>query len=51
MDSPLIGKAGWRFKFAGEELFVTTFAPCYEADNSRYAYGANDHIFVLFQVG
>lgn len=43
-------KRGWVFSFAGEEFFVTTFAPCYESDNARYMYGVTDRAFVLFQV-
>ena len=38
----------WRFRFAGEDFFVTTFAPCYRQYSSRYAFGAK-YGFLLFQ--
>jgi len=48
MRKPYIGARGWRFRFAGADFFVTTFAPCYPPTSSRYAFGAN-YAFVLLQ--
>jgi hypothetical protein len=48
MSKSWVGKRGWRFSFAGEDLFVTTFAPCYDRSSSRFAFGAAGG-FILFQ--
>jgi hypothetical protein len=48
MSKSFVGKRGWRFSFAGEDFFVTTFAPCYDPSSSRFAFGAA-HGFILFQ--
>lgn len=42
-------KRGWVFSFNGAEFFVTTFAPCYGAGSSRFAFGECDSSFVLLQ--
>lgn len=42
-------KRGWVFSFNGAEFFVTTFAPCYSASSSRFAFGERDSSFVLLQ--
>ena len=38
----------WVFEYNGSEFFVTSFAPCYSATSSRFAFGV-DSSFVLFQ--
>jgi len=38
MKKSYIDKRGWYFEFAEESMFVTTFAPCYEKDSSRYTF-------------
>jgi NTP pyrophosphatase (non-canonical NTP hydrolase)/FPC/CPF motif-containing protein YcgG len=38
----------WQFTFNNIRLFVTTFAPCYSSNSSRYNYGLN-YTFVVFQ--
>jgi len=43
-----IGSRGWRFRFAKADFFVTTFAPCYPASSSRYAFNTG-RAFVLLQ--
>lgn len=44
------GKRGWWFEFAGEPIFVTSFAPCYPSTSSRFAFNCDlDSCFVLFQ--
>lgn len=43
-----IGARGWRFRFHGLDFFVTTFAPCYPATHSRYAFGSG-RAFLLLQ--
>ena len=50
MKVSYMGQRGWVFSFSGEEMFVTTFASCYDNTNARYAYGAEDRCIVLFQV-
>jgi hypothetical protein len=42
-----IGDASWRYEFCGMKYFVQSFGSCYNADNTRYAYGA-DQSFVQF---
>eukprot|EP01103_Thecamoeba_quadrilineata_P020797 TRINITY_DN9133_c0_g1_i1.p1 TRINITY_DN9133_c0_g1~~TRINITY_DN9133_c0_g1_i1.p1 ORF type:complete len:314 (+),score=63.55 TRINITY_DN9133_c0_g1_i1:69-1010(+) len=48
MMKPYIGYRGWVFLFASESIFVTTFAPCYSSNNSRYGFGSSS-AFVLLQ--
>ena len=48
MKVKYIGSRGWRFRFAKADFFVTTFAPCYPATSSRYAFGIR-RAFVLLQ--
>jgi YqcI/YcgG family len=43
-----IEKPGWFFSFAGERLFVLTFAPCYPPSHSRYGFGSTS-TFIVFQ--
>jgi FPC/CPF motif-containing protein YcgG len=43
-----IDKPHWRFRFAGEDFFITTFSPVYKENSSRYAFKAR-HAFALFQ--
>jgi len=38
----------WRFRFAGEDFFITTFSPRYPQDSSRQTFGATK-AFMLFQ--
>jgi hypothetical protein len=38
----------WRFRFAGEDFFLTVFSPTYGKDSSRYSFGVKKS-FVLFQ--
>ncbi|MBP9777676.1 MAG: HAD-IA family hydrolase [Rickettsiaceae bacterium] len=38
----------WQYTFNNTRLFVTTFAPCYSSNSSRYNYGLNC-TFVVFQ--
>jgi hypothetical protein len=44
---------GWYFEFGGESIFVTTFAPCYKSDSSRYCFlednGDPSSCFILLQ--
>ena len=42
IDSPQ-----WRFRFAGEDFFLTTFAPLYKKDSSRYAFGTRTSFLLL----
>jgi len=39
MNKSYIDKRGWHFEFDDEPIFVTTFAPCYPVNNSRYNFG------------
>ena len=48
MNKSYVPKIGWSFEFNGVPIFVTTFAPCYPDNHSRYAFGA-EGAFVLFQ--
>ena len=48
MSVSYVGQKGWGFVFNREAIFVTTFAPCYPATSSRYAFGA-EHCFILLQ--
>jgi small GTP-binding protein len=48
MKVSYIGKRGWRFRFNQCDFFVTTFAPCYPATSSRFAFGCG-RAFVLLQ--
>ncbi|CAK9024140.1 Uncharacterized protein SCF082_LOCUS16487 [Durusdinium trenchii] len=41
---------GWYFQFAREPIFVTSFAPCYGAENPRYQFNQHpESCFILFQ--
>ena len=47
---PYIADKAWHFVFARYPIFVTTFAPCYDASSSRFTYDADqDSGFVLLQ--
>lgn len=48
MQVNFVGSRGWRFRFAGVDFFVTTFAPCYPSSSPRYAFGSS-HAFILLQ--
>lgn len=48
MRKSYIDKRGWCFEFARETFFVTTFAPCFPSNHSRYGFGCKSS-FVLFQ--
>lgn len=48
MNKSFISQIGWSFEFDGVHIFVTTFAPCYPENHSRFAFGA-EHGFVLLQ--
>lgn len=43
-----IDQPHWRFRFAGEDFFITTFSSEYKKESSRYAFKTNKS-FVLFQ--
>ena len=43
-----IDHPNWRFRFAGEDFFLTTLSRVYPKSSSRYAFDANSD-FVLFQ--
>jgi len=40
MRKSYIDKKGWYFEFANESIFVTTFAPFYGKDSSRYCFNS-----------
>eukprot|EP00736_Rhodelphis_marinus_P009784 Rmarinus@m.16514 len=44
-----VSEMGWRFVFNGVVFFVTTFAPCYGSDHSRYCFTERESCFVLLQ--
>ena len=48
MRKSYISKIGWLFEFAGAPIFVTTFAPCYPENHSRYSFGS-ESCFILLQ--
>lgn len=48
MNKSYVSKVGWSFEFNGEHIFVTSFAPCYPDNHSRYAFGA-ENAFILLQ--
>jgi hypothetical protein len=48
MNKSFVSQIGWSFEFDGFPIFVTTFAPCYPLNHSRYAFEAQ-HGFVLLQ--
>jgi FPC/CPF motif-containing protein YcgG len=50
MYKSYVGKLGWRFQFCDEPFFITSFAPCYPAQHSRYSYG-EPSTWILFQPG
>jgi len=41
-------KAGWKFEWAGETMFLTAFGVCYPEDHPRNPYGF-DHTYFFFQ--
>jgi len=43
-----IDRPEWRFRFAGEDFFITTFSPTYPKDHSRQTFGV-PKAFCLFQ--
>jgi hypothetical protein len=43
-------RRGWRYEWAGQHIFVTSFGACYDESHPRYAFGAGDtHSFVFLQ--
>lgn len=45
-----VGDRSWHFVFARFPIFVTTFAPCYGTNSSRFTYDADPHsVFILLQ--
>lgn len=42
-----VGSPDWHFSFAGQRLFVITFAPCYPPTSARFAFGAEWPLFLL----
>ena len=47
---PYIADKAWHFVFARFPIFVTTFAPCYNASSSRFTYDADENSgFILLQ--
>jgi len=50
MKKSFIGKRGWYFEFDKESIFLTTFAPCYPSNHSRFCYHASeDSCWILIQ--
>jgi FPC/CPF motif-containing protein YcgG len=43
-----IDQPHWRFRYAGEDFFITTFSPCYPQESSRHCFGSLK-AFMLFQ--
>ena len=48
MNKSYVSKVGWSFEFNRVPIFITTFAPCYPSNHSRFAFGA-EQAFILFQ--
>ncbi len=48
MNRSIIGGLGWCFELCGIPIFVTTFAPCYPSNHSRYSFGTENG-FILLQ--
>ena len=48
MDKSYLDKKGWVFEFSRVTMFVTTFAPFYAENHSRYNFGAQN-AYILFQ--
>lgn len=48
MNKSFVSQIGWSFEFNAVPIFVTTFAPCYPENHSRYAFGAQN-AFILLQ--
>ncbi|XP_071110306.1 uncharacterized protein [Haliotis cracherodii] len=48
MDKSYIARRGWVFEFNKITFFITTFAPCYPVDNSRYGFEC-DNCYVALQ--
>jgi len=50
MEKSYIDQRGWCFRFGGQTIFVTSFAPCYPHHSSRYMFKSNpSSSFVLLQ--
>ncbi|XP_064385213.1 uncharacterized protein LOC135334087 [Halichondria panicea] len=47
MNKSYLGKVGWSFEYGGVPIFVTTFAPCYPENHSRYAFGSENSYILL----
>ncbi|KAL5490885.1 hypothetical protein EMCRGX_G016081 [Ephydatia muelleri] len=48
MNKSYLDKIGWAFEFNEIPIFVTTFAPCYPSNHSRFAFETKN-AFVLLQ--
>ena len=48
MDKSYINKRGWVFEFNSVTFFITTFAPFYAENHSRYSFGASN-CYILLQ--
>ena len=48
MNKSYVAHVGWSFEFNRTPIFVTTFAPCYPENHSRFAFGAKSG-FILLQ--
>lgn len=50
MQKNYVGNRGWVFRFGGQSIFVTSFAPCYPHHSSRYMFKeSSDSSFLLLQ--
>jgi len=50
MSKSYVHQFGWYFEYGNEQVFVTTFAPCYPSSSSRYQFEQHaDSCFILFQ--
>lgn len=50
VNKSYIDKKGWWFEWNDDSIFITTFAPCYPEDHSRYCFGADpESSWILFQ--
>ena len=48
MNKSYMSGVGWSFEFDSIPIFVTTFAPCYPENHSRFAFNAKSG-FILLQ--
>ena len=48
MNKSYVGQVGWAFELISIPIFVTTFAPCYPENHSRFGFGAESG-FILLQ--